>query len=584
MDLEGGVNMLKDCIEIFKKQYDEKGDKLITDNYILSEGSYILVDESGNISKFIEVGKKDFDRIQCSDFIEIDYLSKLIDMNKPIDGKKVIHSNNIFSFWLKKDSIRPDSKGNVKLSEDIIDNYYKILANPRLKYTKKKSLELYEELERSLGEPNIDKLNKNKQWIKENIYDIIDRQGLKNDKSYLKIFFEADIEEYKAESKRYIIPNIYNSTDYNLVLNEEIYGLPNDNMGLNSKKPYLENKSRKNTIPYLISTDEVNLQKKFTDYLYNAACDGKTNVYVSEEKVKAYKNDENIDESFTGYFLRIKKGKEVEIHDFDIITKFNPNIKAIELKQVVPVNKALIKNAKEPLAYEKITKLKDVKAIINNIFFKKFLVPNYFSDAKDIRINDFRVKEELLKCRNGFFCCFYKGDSTVIKAIFPKSSLNLIKNSIVNGEMARAIDQFNVRSALIGYFKGGEDMADKLKTLNDKLRVKINDKNTGFIESDDEYFFAVGQVANYLLSLNKSSKKTHSMVNPILNCKSSEKLKVEIEKIFRKYNYAIDRNNKRFNNLSAMVLGYEAEGNINEDILVAGYLYSNLIYEKKEEN
>ena len=150
--------------------------------------------------------------------------------------------------------------------------------------------------------------------------------------------------------------------------------------------------------------------------------------------------------------------------------------------------------------------------------------------------------------------------------------------------MARAIDQFNVRSALIGYFKGGEDMADKLKTLNDKLRVKINDKNTGFIESDDEYFFAVGQVANYLLSLNKSSKKTHSMVNPILNCKSSEKLKVEIEKIFRKYNYAIDRNNKRFNNLSAMVLGYEAEGNINEDILVAGYLYSNLIYEKKEEN
>ena len=28
-----------------------------------------------------------------------------------------------------------------------------------------------------------------------------------------------------------------------------------------------------------------------------------------------------------------------------------------------------------------------------------------------------------------------------------------------------------------------------------------------------------------------------------------------------------------------MILGYEAEGKIKEDILVAGYLYNNLIYE-----
>ena len=575
--------MLKDCLEIFKKEYDKKGDKLITDNYILSEGAYILVNESGEISQCIEVGRKDFDRIQCSSFIEIDYLSKLIDMNKPIDGKKVIHSNNIYSFWIKKDSVRPDSKGNIKLTEEVIENYYKILANPRLKYTKKKSLELYENLKSQLGEPNIDKINNHKEWIKENIYDIIDRQNLKNDKAYLKIFFEADIDAYKRESKRYVIPNIYNCTDYNLVLNEKIYGLPNDNMGLNSKKPYLENKSRKNSIPYLISTDEVNLQKKFTDYLYNAACDGKTNIYINEDKIKAYKNDDSIDETFKGYFLRIKKGKEVEIHDFDIITKFNPNIKPIELKQVIPVNVALLKNAKEILVYEKIKKLEKVKLIINNIFFKKFLTTNYFTDAKDIKLNDFRVKEELLKCRNGLFNWFYKGDTTVVKSLFPKSSLDLIKNSIDNGEMARAIDQFNVRSALILYLEGGEDMADKLKSINDKLRVKINDTKTSAIESDEEYYFAVGQVTNYLLSLNKSSKKTHGMVNPILNCKSSDKLKEEIEKIFKKYNYAIERANKRFNNLSAMVLGYEAEGKVNEDILIAGYLYSNLIYEKKEE-
>ena len=36
------------------------------------------------------------------DFCFLDYYSKLIDMNKPIEKKKIIHSNNYYAFFIKK--------------------------------------------------------------------------------------------------------------------------------------------------------------------------------------------------------------------------------------------------------------------------------------------------------------------------------------------------------------------------------------------------------------------------------------------------------------------------------------------------
>lgn len=579
--------MLKDCLDIFKNEYEEKGDALITDNYVLGEGSYILVNEDGSIEQPLEVTKKNFERANCEDFIVIDYLSRLLEMNKPIDGKKVIHSNNYLAFWVKKDSLKPDDKGKVKLTNEIIENYYKTLSNPKIeKYSgsnKKESLKLYEQVEEQIGEPNIELINKNKQWIKENIFTIIDKHNLKNDKNYLKIFFKAPMDEYKKENERYIIPNIYNSTDYNVVMKDSTYGLPNDNMGLNAKKPYLENKSRKNSIPYLVSTNEVNLQKKFIDYIYNEACNGKTNIYIGDKGFMPYKNDEDLEENFTGYFLRIKKGKEVEIHDFDIVTGFRPQIRPLNIRQVIPVNSEKANNNKEEIVYGELNKLKDVKNRVNATFFKKFLTTNYFTEPKDIKLTDFVVKEELLKCRNGFFTWFYKGNNNIIKTIFPKSSLELIKNSICNEYYQKAIDQFNVRSSIVMYFKGGENMADKLKAIHDILREKINSSDTIAITSDDEYYFAVGQLANYLLSLNRSNKKMHSMINPIINCKNNDKLREEIRKLFKKYNYTINKPSKRYENIHAMILSYNPESNVNDEILLAGYLYSSLIYEKGDE-
>lgn len=67
-------------------------------------------------------------------------------------------------------------------------------------------------------------------------------------------------------------------------LDDQIFGLPNDNLGLNAKKPFLENKTRKVTIPYMITTQEALQQRKFFDYLMNQANLGCMNIFFVMKK------------------------------------------------------------------------------------------------------------------------------------------------------------------------------------------------------------------------------------------------------------------------------------------------------------
>ncbi len=579
--------MLKDCLANFKEKYDEIGENLLIDNYVLAEGSYVLVDETGEIIEILEIDKNNDDKTgRYYEFAEMDYYSRLVDMNKPIDSNKIIHSNNYLSFFVKKWEINKENPDR-KLTEDMIDDYYEILKNPRIKYKGKDSKDkekrkMYEAMEEKYGKVDLILLEKQKNWIKTNLFLLIDSEKVRVNKSYLKIFLKCSMEQYKKESEKYVIPNIYNNNQYNVEIDNMTYGLPNDNIGLNSKKPYLENKTRKNSLPYLISADEVTLQKKFFDYLYNNVCEGKTNAYVGNGNVKCLSNDEHMDEKFTGYFLRIKKGKEVEIHDFDTIVGFDNKIIDLSIDTVIPIDYTKFKGALSEY-YGDVEEIYKLKSLINNIFFSKFLNNNYFSDPKDIKLNDFRVKENLLKSRTAFFNWFYKGDTTIIKQIFDKVSMEIIKNTICNEYMIKAKEQFNLRCGILSYLIGGEKMADILNGIASGLREKINKNETCKIESDNEYYFAVGQISSYLLSLNKSSKRMHSLINPILNCKTDEKLKLQLGMLFKKYNYTIKKENKRFNNFSAMVLGYKAEGKVNDNMLVAGYLYSSLIYESNKE-
>lgn len=574
--------MLKDCLEVFKKQYEAKGEGYILDDYVLLEGNYFLIDSKGNCKLSLDVSKKDKetdvrDRTYRL-FSQMDYLSKLADMNKAIGIKKVIHSNNYLSFFIKKDNL---SSG--KLTEEVIDRYYDVLINPATKYAKdKKSMEIYQAFEDEYGKPDLQAIEENKAWIKQHIPHIVEEYPeIKQDKNYLKIFFEKDIERFEIESKRYFLPNIYNSTEYNVTLNEQVFGMPNDNLGLNSKKPYLKHRTRKNDTPYLINTEEVLLQKKFFDFLMNKASQGYSNIYIDED-IHCLPPDQSMPKRFSGYFLRIQKGKEVEIKEFDTIACLDGEIEPCIIPKSIEIDYAKLKCESE-FRPKVITQLDELKKMINSVLFSKWLANSYFREAADIKLNDIVLKRNILESRDAFFAWFYKGNETIIKPLFPTISMSIIKNTICNGYRIRAQEQWMLREGVMNYLnRGGVQMADSMKEKLDELEVRMNADKQQRIESDVEYAIAAGQLVNFFLSLNKASTPKHALINPILNIKSDGKLKEELNKLFKKYNYTIERRSKRFGNLYAMILAYTPVEKINQEALLYGYLTNSLIYKKGE--
>lgn len=578
--------MLKESLEVFKKELDEYGDKLILDSYIPADGTYVIVDIEENVFTVKETIEVKFDKkekkINLSEYElnkirELDYNSRLIDMNKPIDNKKIIHSNNYLSFFIKKDKFPTPTDKDKKLTNEIIDSYYDILSNPYLKYKSGKPKEIYKEVESELGEVNVNILNNIKAWIKKNIFEI--GKECKG-KDYLKIFFNYPLDMYIKENKRYVVPNIYNKNDYNQKIDEVLYGLPNDNMGLNSKKPYLENKTRKTKVPYLIDSNEVLLQKKFFDFLMNFASEGKCNIYISDS-IEGKSNEELPYNNFCGSYIRIKKGKELEIQNYDKIVGYSDVFKkefiydnVLDLKEV--------KDEKEEFSYGIYVKKKAIQKIISDGLFFGYLINNYFTDAGDIPIKNNNLKKNLLVARESIFNWIYKDDSNNVYKVLDRVSLDIIKGSLEAGYIPKAGKQFNLRCAIKRYFEEGKNMADTVKEMKNKLREKINLKNTDSLNSDEEYYFAVGQLANYFIAQSNAAKRPHYLINSFINTKSDSVIKQKLKQLYKRYNFKSNMYNLKVNNLYAMIIDYKPENKVNEDMVISGYLNSNLIFEKNE--
>lgn len=577
--------MLVELREAIIEKFGDSFINNIIDNYTPSDGTYILIEENSNnefevTSKInIQYDKKlkDVDRTLSNfkRFATMDYFSKLIDMNKPIDPKKAIHSNNYLSFFIKKEKLKEK-----KLTNDIIDGYYEILKNPMKKYEKKsKSKLLYLEVENKLGKPDVEKIEKIQQWVKENIYKIEENLDKKD---YLKLFFLYEDELFEKESERYLIPNIYNNNDFNETTKEGILGLPNNNMGMNSKKPYLENKNRKVKVPYLLNQKEALLQNQIFDYLYSMAAQRKRNIYINDNEIIAFEDGKLPEEAIEGYYIRCEKGKELEIHEFDTISKYTPKLrKKFIFNNILGQDYELLyKNSK--FEYKSIKSLKEMQEIINTVIFNNYLKTNYFSE--DISITDEVLKKSIFQSRKKLFDWFYKGNSNGIGTLLDKVCRNIVKNSIEKGFYIKAMNQFNLRYSLIEYFnEGGEKMADVIFDIKNSLRSKLSEKETERIESDNEYFFAVGQLVNYFLSKSKGKNKPLSLANPIINAKNDKTIKDKLKSLYKKYNYDMQSTDFRVKNLYAMIVGYECEGKINENLIIAGYLNNSLIYEKKGE-
>lgn len=596
--------MFEECLDVFSEMLKHE-DNLILKGYVPADGSYIIVKNDGTVKNVdIKFDKKTRD-LNCtddtllSDICFYDYHSKLISMNKPMDSKKVIHSNNYLSFAVKKDSI------TTKLTEAIIDNYYDTLKNPlEKKYKKsKEASKIYQKFEEEHSAVDVELLERCRSWIKQHIFSIDKLINIDlGKKEYLKIFFEvfeASEEDNKKnkelfiqEDNRYIFPSIYNSNDYNVEINGKIQGIPDNNMGMNAKKPFLAIKTRKTPAAYLVDINKAILQKQFFEYLMNFAANGKNNIYIDTKnyRIKAYSDQDerdDFDEMASGYYLRIQKGKELEIQIQDNIVDYQNRLKTnFEYVKFISIDikeDKLPEFAKKYGVYDKRT---SIGTLINEIFFSKFLRTNYFIDANDMSIKDSVLRQNIIIYRNIIFDWVYKGIDNNFSKAEEKFALDLIKNSIRNEDKynLRPKSQLNLHWSLKDYFlkmkkeQGGETMADIATKIRTSVKDKVMSKEEVVMPSDDkEYYYAVGQLLSYFIFKSRAGKRMQSMINPVLNAKRDNIIKMRLFQLYKKYNYDISIHNYNMKKLYAMILGYKPQNKVNQEMILFGYLDENIL-------
>ena len=207
-----------------------------------NSATYIVVDKNFNY-KIISKERFSFN----TKYVAMDFYSQIINLNKALDKKKLISSNNYLSFFCSNFE---------KLTEEIIDNYYKKAQTPE-------ECLIYRD------------------WIKENIFKIYEelREQQKKGTIKIKLFFKANLEEYIKLNNMYLKNNVLSNTEE---INKELFG-NSPFVNLNVKKPFLKTYSRKTANPYMVNTEEGIKYKYFADILYSLLRKRKTLLYILED-------------------------------------------------------------------------------------------------------------------------------------------------------------------------------------------------------------------------------------------------------------------------------------------------------------
>lgn len=552
--------MIFDFLEVFRKEYEAKGDNLILGNYQLKDGLYAKIADDGCI-EYYESKTVKKERIFCKLngniddkalewFKKADYYSCYLNSNKAFDDKK-IHNVNYLSFFAKMESF--DEKSDKRLADGAIKEQYKALCNYK-KFKKPKERDALKQYVDLLANRDRRKdLIKKYRFVQMHIDEIV--QVAKENKitNYVKLFFEAPIEKYIEESEIYYAIKIFNDIEHSESIRGKTYGLSDSNMGLNAKKPYLEHKTKTQEVPFMVLDTDALLIKKFFDWL----------------KYQDYQNKYPAGNMF--FINRDFKAQDI-ITDFDHLpAQINRLERSIYLKNHLQIveNKTLIDD-------DTIDTLAQLEAVVDDVLYNKQLIYNYYGEVYNKL--DKAFANLIYITREAMINYFKKFDDTSFYQVIAKYGLELVLFHLRQERELKAQKSMNLILSLKNH-NGAKAM--DIQALQKKMINKLEASNYDSLDSE-EFFYLSGQVAKYLLSKSKSGKKDADMLEPFLRAKSVKKLKDEIKFTFFKYKHEIGLNQTKFNNALAVITAYEENDAFNSDAFLVGVLSQNLFYVKKE--
>lgn len=579
--------MLEECLEIFKKNLDEDPDMVLR-GYIPKDGKYYLVTmkEKGpwevSPSFKIKYNKKEKkienQPLNYSFIKKLDFYSNIINTQKPIDSKKSIHSSNYYSFFFKENSYED------KINKDAIERYFSILKNPLKKYKDKNAKNLYLENEEKLGGVNVDEAEKIEKWIVENIdnKNIFDIDT--SSKDYFKIFFVYEDEEktkkaYQREQDRYLLTNLFNKNKYNIEVNGKTFGVSDDNLGINDKKPYLENLSRKVKQPYLISADMAKLQNLFFSYLSSSVKRGNNRIYFNAgNKEISFEKNKN----FIGFELFLYPEKnEAAILDYNIYSKDFDDIE-IQINQFIeeylPENAKADDISKREEKYGLVTEKNILLNKIDSVFFYNYYQRNKYN-LENLNIKELNFKMIILNYGKSLEFAIINNKNKEIVRILDRLLEDSIKYSLVNGYNTKAITQFNYYLSLKEYFEKKEE---NYMDFQENMKKKLESAGDISLEGDKEIFFAVGQVLRKLLNYSNIGDKNLTFIRNFLGGQKTSRIIENLEHLLVTYAHNISAKDVRLNRAVSQILVHKFDNKKAEDRwIIAGFLEESYLYGKK---
>lgn len=588
--------MLEECLEIFKKNLDEDPDMVLR-GYIPKDGKYSLVTmkEEGfwEVSETFEINfvkneKKLVNEPLDYSYIKyLDYNSILLNTNKAISNKK-IHSSTYYTFAFKEKEF-----SNIK--EDIIRSYYMNLKDPaKYKYrSKRKSRILYEDVESKLSPVDKKEVEKIEYWILEHISDNklfdIDKKASDLNNKYVKIFFVYDDREktkksYLREQNRYKFTNPFNSNVNNRIINGKLVGQSSNNYSLNSKKPFLKNRNRLISEPFMIDYEVAILQNTFFDYLMTLEKRGYNNIFFDLKTKEIHVQEKDLSDYYIE--LVIYKDKKDEL----IIKGYNQNIKKvsnIDINIRAYVEEYIPKDADSKLIvkieekYKKFTNRNDLLKRLDSIFFNKKYIANR-NNLKKLNIEDYELKVIIYKYGEYIENLIrkFKYNSKKLDGFF----IDSVKNSILNYPINRAISQLNYYVSLKEFFENKEGLYMEFQKNMEK---KLKSNGEIILDKDEEVLFALGQVLRKIINQSNIGDKKLSDIKEFLTTRNSDRLIDKFYIMVTRYSHIISLYDKRLNNAINQILTYNFTNvNIDQKWILAGFLNESYIYAEKndEEN
>ena len=554
--------MIKEVVDAFKEVLNKNGERIIYDNKNLKKGTYVIVSadkksyEMFNVKNGDDYGEIGYD--EKVDLVEKESLSTLLNMNKPVDPKKTVHSNNYMSFFIKKNNMvskeendKREPKNQLKehqLVLNSVDRYFDAIENmmPDRKSNKKADLEilsLYDSLKNPLEPVDKNMLEENKKWIKENILSLKEHENYEDDNNYLKIFFEDSKERYLNENTRYLAKVIFVSNKYNTIIDNAVCGISaSGNMQMNEGKPSLRLMTRKNVCPSLLSLDEALLEYKLFAYLITFAELGEKVVYVDKEGFYRYEDIKNRKSKFSGYVLKLAVSKStLNVEGFNIVMGYNPKKleRKFEFKNIL--NSKDIDD--EKLCYGEKESLYEIYQLVDHFIFNNTLKKNMFNNS--VKFTSSQHLTYLFEyLRPKMFDWFYCNKDREGYFALKRFILSILQDSITKDQTYKAQCQFNLLYSLVEYYEGNDfimKMNDTRDSLVKKIQLHVDEKESQSLSCDEEYYYAIGQVAKFLLTLSNTGnwgKQKQLLINRILNSKNDMFVKSELIKLYKKYNYS----------------------------------------------